>query len=250
MAHPFLGGRALDAGASALAAEGVPIAAKSIGYIQMVDLQALNSAAASANVTLALSVLPGSFVHPGTELARIMPPARPDTGLTDAICGAFAIADLRSFDQDPRFGILTLTEIASRALSPAINDPGTAIDILGRQLRVLSVWAERADPERLYPHVLVPGLHLSDLMSDAFDAIGRDGAGMIEVQVRLQKTLHGLARQAPQVFGGPAAHLSRRALVLAEAALALEEDRDRLRRLSAEITALAESAPEPALRKA
>ena len=251
MSHPFLGGRSLDPGGLALATEGVPIAAQAIGYVQIIDMKALNSAAAKAGVTLALGVLPGSFVHPGVELARLMPPARPDSALTTAIHAAFAIADLRSFDQDPRFGILTLTEIASRALSPAVNDPGTAIDILGRHLRVLSGWSERAEPERSFPHILVPGLQLADLMSDAFDAIARDGAGMIEVQVRLQKALQGLARQAPQVFAAQSARLSRRALALAEAALVLEEDRDRLRRLSAEINGLADAAnPDPARRKA
>ncbi|MBK6467490.1 MAG: DUF2254 domain-containing protein [Rhodobacter sp.] len=250
MTHPFLGGRPLDEGALALAAEGVPIAARQTGYVQIVDMEALDRAAARAGITLALTVLPGSFVHPGEELARLMPPARPDDALVQAICAAFAVADLRSFDQDPRFGVLALTEIASRALSPAVNDPGTAIDILGRHLRVLSAWPERADPELSFPHVLVPGLALADLMSDAFDAIARDGASLIEVQVRLQKTLRGLARQAPGVFAAEAARLSRRALVQAEAALVLEEDRDRLRRLSAQITGLAEAATSgPALRK-
>ncbi|WP_305804424.1 DUF2254 family protein [Stenotrophomonas sp. YIM B06876] len=38
----------------------------------------------------------------------------------------------RSLDQDPRFGLLVLGEVASRALSPAINNPCTAIDVIGR----------------------------------------------------------------------------------------------------------------------
>jgi uncharacterized membrane protein len=243
MDHPFLGGRNFDTGAKALAAEGRSVAARAIGYVQIIDMQALDDAAAKAGVTLALLALPGAFVHPGEELARIMPPAPlppdpQDDALPDAIRAAFAIAPTRTFEQDPRFGVLTLTEIASRALSPAVNDPGTAIDILGRQLRVLSAWAERADPELRHPRLLVPGLALADLMTDAFDAIARDGAGLIEVQVRLQKTLTGLARQAPAVFAAEAARLSARALAQAEAALVLDEDKDRLRRLAAELAAI------------
>ncbi|WOD15884.1 DUF2254 family protein [Paraburkholderia kirstenboschensis] len=31
---------------------------------------------------------------------------------------------------------------ASRALSPAVNDPGTAIDVIGRAMRIFSIWAQ------------------------------------------------------------------------------------------------------------
>ena len=42
----------------------------------------------------------------------------------EAIAATFVIGGSRVFDQDPRFGLLVLSEIASRALSPAVNDPG------------------------------------------------------------------------------------------------------------------------------
>lgn len=251
MQHPFLCGRHLDAAGLALAAKGRGVAARETGYVQVIDMQALETAAGKAGVTLAILSLPGAFVHPGVELARIMPPAPTGDALPDAICAGFAIAPTRTFDQDPRFGLLALTEIASRALSPAVNDPGTAIDILGRQLRVLSRWSGRQSPDLRFPRLLVPGLRLEDLMTDAFDAIARDGAGLIEVQVRLQKTLTGLARQAPPVFAAEAARLSRRALTLAEAALVLDEDKDRLRQLADALADLARTTEtDPALQRA
>jgi uncharacterized membrane protein len=39
----------------------------------------------------------------------------------------------------PRFGLITLSEIASRALSPAVNDPGTAIQIISSHVRLFSL---------------------------------------------------------------------------------------------------------------
>lgn len=237
--NPFLGGRHLDAGGRILAAEGTPVASEAIGYVQMIDMTELDRAAAAAGATMALSVLPGSFVYRGAELARVMPGVRPDTRLCASIRSAFAVAETRTFEQDPRFGLLALSEIASRALSPAVNDPGTAIDVIGRQLRVLSGWARPVDPPVVHPLVLVPGLDLADLMADAFDAIGRDGAALVEVHVRLQKALAGLAVQAPEIFAAEAARLSQRALAQADARLVLEEDRERLRRLSSGIAALA-----------
>ncbi len=69
---------------------------------------------------------------------------------------AFSIGTIRTFDQDPRFGLCVLTEIAERALSPAVNDPGTAIDILGRAVRVLSLWTDRGEVQLSFPLLWVP----------------------------------------------------------------------------------------------
>ena len=107
--------------------------------------------------------------------------------------------DTRSYDQDPRFGASVLTEIASRALSPAVNDPGTAIDVINRALRVLAVWDEPVEEDDddgavLYPNVHVPPIRLEDLFDDLFTPIARDGAGIVEVGLRLQKALAILAR--------------------------------------------------------
>lgn len=232
MAKPWLGGR--PAGREA-AHWPVALMARQTGYVQVIDIAAVQALAETCGQDIALAVLPGTFVHPGVVLARMASPsAEPDE--TEAVLNrAFAIATTRTFEQDPRFGILALTEIASRALSPAVNDPGTAIDILGRQLRILCLWQDRADHEVRFPGVLVPGLRLGDLMTDAFAALARDGAGLIEVQIRLQKTLIGLATIAPALFGPDARRQSARALALAEAALVLEEDRATLRDLHAEL---------------
>jgi uncharacterized membrane protein len=47
---------------------------------------------------------------------------------------------MRYFEEDPRFGLITLSEIASRALSPAVNDPGTAIQIISSHIRLFSLY--------------------------------------------------------------------------------------------------------------
>ena len=60
-----------------------------------------------------------------------------DEDVHKAVAEAFTIGAERTFDQDPRFGLCVLAEIASRALSPAVNDPGTAIDVIGRAVRLL-----------------------------------------------------------------------------------------------------------------
>jgi uncharacterized membrane protein len=100
----------------------------------------------------------------------------------------------RSYDQDPRLGMIALSEIASRALSPSTNDPGTAIDVLGALGRVFENMLQAdADADVPYSHLTVEPVTLPDLVEDAFRPIARDGAGMVEVGIRLQKTLASLA---------------------------------------------------------
>ena len=166
-------------------------------------------------------------------LARIAGPLDDDT--VERVRGAFAVSDGRSFDQDPRFGLCVLAEIASRALSPAVNDPGTAIDVLGRGERLMTLWAEgqgRAEPAPdEAPPVFVRGIEPDDMFDDLFAPIARDGAGMIEVQIRLQKVLRALDALDDRKTSAAAARHSELALQRAEKALAMEHEIDALRAL-------------------
>jgi uncharacterized membrane protein len=58
-----------------------------------------------------------------------------------------SLSRMRSFAQDPRFCLSVMAEIACRALSPAVNDPGTAIDVIGRGVRILSAYAQNKSDE-------------------------------------------------------------------------------------------------------
>ena len=170
-------------------------------------------------------------MHPAADLLKIEPfPDAPEMAAATAerLREAFTVAPGRTFDQDPRFGILALAEIASRALSPAVNDPGTGIDILGRLVRVLSIWEERPQTHVKYPRLWVPPIRAEDLVGDAFHAIARDGAGLVEVQIRLQKSLAAVAELAPDIFAAPALEQARAASALAAGALPLAEDRARV----------------------
>lgn len=103
----------------------------------------------------------------------------------------FTIANTRAFDHDPRFGLVMLSELASRALSPAVNDPVTAIAVLEAGTRVLAVML-RHDPvqsDAVPPGLAIPPFAFPDLIEDLYRPIARDGAGTIEVGIRLQKSL-------------------------------------------------------------
>lgn len=239
MALPYLGAHPLDLDQ---VPEGVQVSPARIGYLQMIDVAALDALAARSGRSFAVLVLPGAFVHPAEPLVQVIGTEPVSDDLVTAIRALFVIDDSRTFAQDPRFGVLVLAEVASRALSPAVNDPGTAIDILGRLTRVLSLWQDRSEPDLRFAHLQVPGIKLGDLMTDAFAAIARDGAGIIEVQIRIQKTLAALAGLNPAVYGAEALRLSTRALLHAEASLPLEDDRAVIRRLNADLAARIDAA--------
>ncbi len=156
-----------------------------------------------------------------------------------AVRECFAVGGVRSFDQDPRFGASVLTEIASRALSPATNDLGTAIDVIGRTVRLLSVWGEKPETEKeiRYPNVFVPPILIEDLFDDLFVPIARDGASTVEVGVRLQKAFRTLARFGHEGFAENAKRHSAEALERANAALVVEADKRRIEALARDVGA-------------
>ena len=177
---------------------------------------------------------PGSFTDRIRPLARITGPTD-EEGL-GRVRAAFSVGDDRSYDQDPRFGLCVLAEVASRALSPAINDGGTAIDVLGRAERLLSDWSEGrrkgAAREVDWPRVRVPPIRPGDALDDVLGPVARDGAGIVEVQIRLFKVLRVLALTGDPEMAAVAREHARLALARAEKALDMEEDRTRLRKLA------------------
>lgn len=181
--HPFFGCRRLEG-----EAKGQALFADQLGYVQHFDAARLNALAEEHDLQIAITALPGAYVSPIRPLMKVVGPVSDE--LNAELTGAFVIGDSRTFDYDPRFGLSVLAEIADRALSPAVNDAGTAIDVLGRLTRLLSEWRPDApDASVEHERVSAPQLRARDLMEDAFRPIARDGAGTIEVVLRL---LHGL----------------------------------------------------------
>lgn len=198
------------------------------GYLQHIDMTALNDIAEDHDVTIHIAVLPGSFIHGARQVAHVFPAQNPECH--DAIAACFTADTDREYDQDPRFGLIVLSEIASRALSPAVNDPGTAIEVIGAGLRVLQAYsdahADQLSPcfERLHAH----DLETSELFDDFFNPIARDGAALIEVQMRLQFALEALAEANMPLYSDSARHHARLALDRAIAVLASTHDKRRL----------------------
>ncbi len=229
---PCLGGRPLQ-DPHCLPPEAYLVKASRTGYVQHLDIKALQICADEQQAEIFVIALPGTFIHSGKLIAAVVPGPDGQRVSSEKIEEAYTVGNERSFDQDPRFGLSVLTEIGSRALSPALNDSGTAIDIIGRLTRVLMAWAGRdrgiAADHILYQRVYVPPLRDEDLLDDAFRPLIRDGVALLEIQLRLQKALAALASITNGDLRAAASRLALTAHEAASSAMVLPEDTERLR---------------------
>ncbi|SIS73240.1 DUF2254 domain-containing protein [Neptunomonas antarctica] len=206
-----------------------PVFAPSIGYVQHIDVSALQAWAEQAQVQIIVAALPGMLATPDKALAYISGhPCDQTWNDCKKIAESFQIGRARLFDDDPRFGLVVLSEIAGRALSPAVNDPGTAIDIIGTLLRLFIQWNEPilAKEEQMpkYDRVEMPELSVHDMFDDAFTSIARDGASTVEVSVRLQKALQTLASVGDAAMRDAAKHHAKMALERSRISMQMKDD--------------------------
>jgi uncharacterized membrane protein len=215
-----------------------PVYAGTLGYVEHIDMGRLQEVAERRASMVRVLALPGTYVGSTRPLAEVAGGC--DAQAIEDLRDAFSVGDARSFDQDPRFGLCVLAEIASRALSPAVNDPGTAIDVLGRGARVLAIAARMRKDEKaqaICPRVHVPAIAVEEMFDDLFVPVARDGAPLVEVCIHLQKVLAMLAHLGDDTFSRAARHQSRQALERAEQALSLALDIERVRRAAAKVDA-------------
>lgn len=224
-ARPSLGGRAWSGEAQEIPSGAVPVFPRMAGYVQNIDIRRLGRGAAETGGEVLVAAAPGSFVDPGRPIAYA-------TGKADArqragMSAAFAIGKERTFEQDPAHGLGVLSEIASRALSPGVNDPGTALDVIGSALRVLLVRTEDTvaqEPE--IEAVRITPVSARELFDAFFTPVARDGQAFVEVQMRLQDAFAALLNSRDPAYREQALRHSRLALRRAEAGLAFEPDRE------------------------
>ncbi|MDA8621373.1 DUF2254 domain-containing protein [Psychrosphaera sp.] len=209
-----------------------------IGYLQQINIDRLHATASEFNFKIKINQAVGSLILPNTPIAFIKfddgqaseSQESWDKSLKPQILKDFIVGKCRTFDEDPRFGFLVLSEIASRALSPAVNDPGTAIDIISVQCRLITQWAagcrkesDCKDKQNTFDRIYLPNLSTEAIFKDAFNGIARDGAANIEVMLRLQKIYQCLSETNDELAEQCYVH-SKKALAYAKKELALEED--------------------------
>lgn len=114
------------------------------GYLQVLDVDRLLELAERLDRTIAVELRVGEFATEGVIIARLWPSGALSRDDERAIREAFAWGSRRTHEQDVRFQVDQVVQIAARALSPGVNDPFTAmtcIDWLEAAIRRFSYLA-------------------------------------------------------------------------------------------------------------
>jgi uncharacterized membrane protein len=226
---PALGARS---DAPAELPSGVRVHGDRSGFLQYIDVAALQQQATDHEALLHVRVRPGDFVAPSSVLAVLAGPNPPDAKALQAIAGAFVIGRDRTEEQDPRLGLVILSEIAQRALSAAVNDPGTAVLVVGVLTRLLIDGThdhhDEERPEVRFDRVTVVPVDPDALLRDVFEPIVRDGAHMLEVGLAVQRALALMASNTQEPLSSAARQEAGRAMDHAQQGLRLERERETL----------------------
>lgn len=172
-----------------------PIPSAGDGYVQLIDGDALLELATGRDVLVRLERRPGHYVVRGHAIAMVAPHDRVDADFVERLNAAFGLGHQRTPSQDIEHLILQLVEIATRALSPGVNDPFTAMACIDRLGSGLCRVAHRAMPSRYRCdtrgtlRVLAPPLGFPDLLDAAFNQIRQNSRTNAAVSIRLLETM-------------------------------------------------------------
>ena len=173
------------------------------GAIQAIDRRGIVRWAHRQGCVVVLPHAVGDYVPGGAVLAHAFggDPA-PDPAAKE-LRGLVALGIERTIDQDPAFAIRIMVDIAAKALSPAVNDPTTAVQVLNHLGDTLRALGEDDLPgRRAYVgpdgsvRLVVPARRWEEYLALAVTEIREYGADSIQVVRRLRAVLEDLAATA------------------------------------------------------
>lgn len=166
--------------------------------LQQVDLRRLVKAAERAEAVVIFHVRVGAIIREGSTIATV------DGNLNDdAVKASCIVSADRAFDQDPLLAFRLLADIGLRALSPAVNDPASAVQALDAVTGLLTLLAPRelatgaiTSSDGLV-RVLLDMPDWKDFVGEGLDALlAVAGASPLMIQ-RAHTTLRQLADATP-----------------------------------------------------
>ncbi len=185
---------------------GWPLSLDESGYIQVVDYDALVSVACAQDIVIIVTERAGHYLLRCGEHVIVHSPARPVEVVEAGIRAAFTIGAARTSAQDPEYGIRQLVEIATRALSPGINDPFTAIAVIDRLGTSLEVAFAHGQQHSVYRdkdgcvRVVANRSDDAGLLDAAFHPIRQSSGGHPAILIHLADMIRKLVPAARTVL--------------------------------------------------
>ena len=180
-----------------------PVTNATSGYIRFIDTKRLAALAKTFRVKIQVLRRVGHFVPANVPLMMVAKGERVSHEGREALRAAFDFGPSRTLQQDVEFGVLQIVDIALRAISPAVNDPSTAISCVDQLSRILIRFASRDPPEsRLYNppgvlRVVIPWISFDGLLDSAFEQTRMYSKGDFAVSLRMLRALGDIATTTP-----------------------------------------------------
>ena len=219
-----------------------PLPAKSSGYLQAIDMEALVGTAREADVVLQLLCRPGDFISQYKPLLLCIPASRWDDHLHNELLDAFTAGKERSHTQDVLFAVDQLVEVAIRALSPSINDPFTAIRCLDWLGAGLSRALTRGPASSYHEddegnlRLVSKSVTFAEMVDAAFQQIQEFGSRSAAVTIHVLEVICDVSRHArTDAQRGVLLRHARQVLQNGQRELSQDQDRDRVKVLYAEV---------------
>jgi len=175
------------------------------GYIRFVDTRRLVALAKHYHVTIRVLRRVGHFVPAGIPLTMVSKGNRLPPEGTSELLAAFDFGPTRTLQQDVEFGVLQIVDVALKAISPAVNDPTTAINCVDQLSRILIRFASREPPEELLydpPGIVrasIGWIHFERLLEAALEQIRMYAKTDVAVSLRLLRALGDIAASTPDL---------------------------------------------------
>jgi uncharacterized membrane protein len=204
------------------------ILARRSGYVQAIHPAKLVSWASAHHAAVRVRPRVGEHVVAGTTVAWAWStspsgPAPAADALSSMVDGAIRIGFERTFEQDAAIGIRQLVDIACKTLSPAVNDPYTAVQAIDHLSVIFCALATRPLGAHLardgqgVVRVVVPGRRFGEYLSVMCGLVRRYGAREPTVVQALLRLLDNCAASAHADDERTAAVEEQAALLLADA---------------------------------
>ena len=220
-----------------------PIRVTQTGYIQYIDPHYILTLAREHDLVIHLLRKPGHIIWHDARVALIWPSSAVDEELDRQIRSAFRIGNGRTPTQDVAYAVNQLVEMAVRAMSPAINDPFTAMTCLDHIGEGLALFIQQGEKKPCYYdqdnklRLILEPVTFIELLNDAFDMLRHASSDNASVLLHMLEVIDNVgqktdSREARQELLRHA-HLIQ---IESQAGAIIEWDRERISQRCKEMT--------------
>ena len=190
--------------------DGFPVLVKQTGYIEFIDPETVLAVARQSNLVIHLLRKPGRFVRVGEVIALVWPAEgfqkqkgirSIDEELAEQIRDAFRIGNTRTPTQDVAYAVNQLVEMAVRAMSPAINDPFTAMTCLDYISESLAMFIQQGEKGAYYYdldgrlRLVLEPVTFEELLGTSFDMLRHASCDNASVLLHMLEAIEVIGRE-------------------------------------------------------